>query len=86
MVDLLVAAERCRVKAAHCNQSAENTTSPYFANCYRELAKMFMNIAAVESDFVDRDLAAKRQANEKLITQTTIDAPVDTMPLSRNVR
>jgi hypothetical protein len=74
MVDLLASAERCRLRASHCSQSAENTTSSYFANCYRELAKLFSNIADVEEDFVRRDFAAKQLANEKLISETDLTA------------
>ncbi len=70
MVDLLASAERCRAKASHCKQSAENTTSPHFAKCYRELARLFDSIAHVDEDFVRRDLAMKQEANAKLIPET----------------
>jgi hypothetical protein len=70
MVDLLAAAERCRAKASQCKQSAKNTTSPHFAKCYRELARLFDSIADVDEGFVRRDLAAMQETNAKLIPET----------------
>jgi|HubBroStandDraft_1064217.scaffolds.fasta_scaffold402107_1 hypothetical protein len=58
MFDLLAAAERCRFKACQCEQSAKNTTSAPFAQCYLQLAKLLVSTADLEEDFVRRDLAA----------------------------
>lgn len=58
MFDLLAAAERCRFKASQCEQSAKNTTSAPFAECYRQLAELLVSTADLEEDFVRRDLAA----------------------------
>jgi hypothetical protein len=60
MFDLLAAAERCRSKASHCEQSARNTTSAPFAKCYRQLAELLVSTADLEEDFVRRELAAEQ--------------------------
>jgi hypothetical protein len=64
MVDLLESAERCRVKAAQCEQLAEETVSPLFAECFRQLAQMLVSTAEMDEDFVRRDLAMKHQADQ----------------------
>jgi hypothetical protein len=74
MVDLLASAERCRVKASHCEQW-RRTASPLFAKCYRELAQLLILSADSEEDFVRRDMAAKQQANEHLMAGLS-DVPV----------
>jgi hypothetical protein len=69
MVDLLASAERCRVKASHCEQMAKDSASPLFAKCYRELAQLLVVTADSEEDFVRRDMASKQQANDHLIAR-----------------
>jgi hypothetical protein len=70
MVDHRASAERCRFKAIQCELLAKNSTSPRFAKCYGELAQLLVLTADLEEDFVRRDLAAKQQANARLITET----------------
>lgn len=60
MFDLLAAAERCRSKASRCEQLANETTSSFFAKCYRELAKLLVLTADLEENFVRRDLERQR--------------------------
>jgi hypothetical protein len=60
MFDLLAAAESCRSQASRCEQSANETTSSPFANCYRELAQLLVATADLEEDFVRRDVEQQR--------------------------
>jgi hypothetical protein len=69
MVDHLACAQRYRFKAGECEQSAKGVTSPLFAKCYIELAKLFLSIATNEENFAHREMAANQQANENLISQ-----------------
>jgi hypothetical protein len=69
MVDLLESAERCRVKASHCERLAKSTAASLFANCCRELAQLLVLIADNEKDFVRSDLPAKQRVQDHLIAE-----------------
>jgi hypothetical protein len=69
MVDHLACAERSRLKAYECEQSAKGVTSHLFAKCYRELAQMFVSIAENEENFARSEMKTKQEANENLISQ-----------------
>jgi len=56
--DLLASAKRCRSQASRCEQSANETTSSSFAECYRELAQLLVLTADLDEGFMRRDLAA----------------------------
>jgi hypothetical protein len=62
LFDLSASAERCRVKASHCEQLASEAVSPLFADCFRELARLMVSTAEMDEDFVRRDCAMKQFA------------------------
>lgn len=46
-----------RGRAAKCEDSARNTTSTEFSNCYLALARYYGQLAEMEEDFFKRDRA-----------------------------
>jgi hypothetical protein len=68
MFDLLASAKRCRSQASRCEQSANETTSSSFAECYRELAQLLVLTADLDEGFVRRDLAVPTSKRRVTVT------------------
>jgi len=54
MADHIAAAQRYRAQAAKCEQSAKNTSSIKFGECYRLLAQHYLVLANLEEDCAHR--------------------------------
>jgi hypothetical protein len=55
MLDHLARAREMRRRAAKCQQSAKDSMSAKFGDCYRLLAKNYLILAELEEDYVARD-------------------------------
>jgi hypothetical protein len=58
MPDHLARAREMRRRAAKCQQSAKNSVSAKFGDCYRLLAKNYIILAELEEDYVARENSA----------------------------
>ena len=58
MPDHLARARELRRRAAKCQQSATNSVSAKFGDCYRLLAKHYVILAELEEDYVARQNSA----------------------------
>ena len=52
-----------RRRAAKCQQSAKNSVSAKFGDCYRLLAKNYIILAELEEDYVARENSALLENN-----------------------
>jgi hypothetical protein len=63
MPDHLARAREMRRRAAKCQQSAKNSVSAKFGDCYRLLAKNYIILAELEEDYVARENSALLENN-----------------------
>jgi hypothetical protein len=54
MVDHLALAKAYRNRAAGCETASKNTSSMEFADCYRQLSRLYANCAKLQEDFFER--------------------------------
>jgi hypothetical protein len=54
-VDHLEWAKAYRNRAANCAAASKTTSSKDFADCYRQLSRLYENFAKLEEDYVDRE-------------------------------
>ena len=74
MVDHLARAREFRRRAAKFQQTAKDSTSAKFGDCYRLLAENYLVLAELEEDYVAREKAALRERNSALLQNTLIAA------------
>jgi hypothetical protein len=55
MLDRLARAREMRRRAAKCQQSAKDSLSAKFGDCYRLLAKNYLILAELEEDYIARE-------------------------------
>jgi len=64
MADHVAAAQRYRARAAKCEQSAKNTSSAKFSECYRVLAQHYLVLANLEGVCAHRPSPCARQPDK----------------------